>query len=164
MKKLNKDITKEIIQLFPDFDSLLESKENLKAIGYNSIAVGSFDHWLSYDEYNAKEKLFFNQEKLDLENRAKIISSFFPRVYLYEYNENKDEDLLFEPKNKRECYNYILDSLIKQQILNFIVDEPEMLISTTPDLTDMYYFKNKNLISKIYKKVKEHNLKCFICK
>ncbi|MCH4897186.1 hypothetical protein E0494_10845 [Marinilabiliaceae bacterium JC040] len=158
MKKLEEDKVKEILSPFKNFDEVLEYEISPLKLGYRILAVGTFDHWLSYEEYDEKLDMFDNQDIKDLENRAKLLSSF-PEIYLYKSDRDDDyRSLLYEMENS---YNYILSALKKQYILNFISVNPYMIISITPDLTDMYYIPNSCDFEALKQKVKENDLKCF---
>ncbi|MCH4895562.1 hypothetical protein E0494_02465 [Marinilabiliaceae bacterium JC040] len=158
MKKLEAEKVKEILSPFKNFDEVLEYEISPLKLGYRTLAVGTFDHWLSYEEYDEKLDMFDNQDIKDLENRAKLLSSF-PEVYLYETDKDDDyRDLLYEMENS---YNYILSALKKQYILDFISVNPYMIISITPDLTDMYFVPNSKDFEDLIQKVKANDLKCF---
>ncbi|MCT4600740.1 MAG: hypothetical protein N4A32_07605 [Marinifilaceae bacterium] len=110
MKKLEAEKVKEIMSHFENLDDLFEWDISRLELGYRTLAVGSFDHWLSHEEYDEKLDMFDNQDIKGLENRAKLLSSF-PEVYLYETDKDDDyRDLLYEMENS---YNYILSALKK---------------------------------------------------
>ncbi|MCH4895564.1 hypothetical protein E0494_02475 [Marinilabiliaceae bacterium JC040] len=158
MKKLEAEKVKEILSPFKNFYEVLEYEISPLKLGYRTLAVGTFDHWLSYEEYDEKLDMFDNQDIKDLENRAKLLSSF-PEIYLYESDRDDDyRDVLYEMENS---YNYILSALKKQYILDFISVNPYMIISITPDLTDMYFVPNSRDFEDLIQKVKENDLKCF---
>jgi len=158
MKKLEAEKVKEILSPLKNLYEVLEYEISPLKLGYRTLAVGTFDHWLSYEEYDEKLDMFDNQDIKDLENRAKLLSSF-PEIYLYESDRDDDyRDVLYEMENS---YNYILSALKKQYILDFISVNPYMIISITPDLTDMYFVPNSRDFEALKQKVKENNLKCF---
>jgi len=158
MKKLEEENVKEILTPFKNFDELLEYEISPLELGYRMLAVGTFDHWLSYEEYDEKLDMFDNQDIKGLENRAKLLSSF-PEIYMYETDIDDDyRDLLYEMENS---YNYILSSLKKGYILWFITVNPYMIINISPDLTDMYFIPNSSDFEALKQKVRENDLKCF---
>ncbi|MCH4896736.1 hypothetical protein E0494_08500 [Marinilabiliaceae bacterium JC040] len=158
MKKLEAEKVKEILSPFDNLDDILELEIPRLELGYRTLAVGTFDHWLSHEEYDEKLDMFDNQDIKDLENRAKLLSSF-PEIYLYESDRDDDyRDVLYEMENS---YNYILSSLKKGYILWFITVNPYMIINISPDLTDMYFIPNSSDFEALKQKVKENNLKCF---
>ncbi|MCH4897172.1 hypothetical protein E0494_10760 [Marinilabiliaceae bacterium JC040] len=159
MKKLEAEKVKELLNPLKNLYEVLEYEISPLKLGYRTLAVGTFDHWLSHEEYDEKLDMFDNQDIKDLENRAKLLSSF-PEIYLYDTDQYDYSHILYEIE-KEKLYNYILSALKKQYILDFISVNPYMIISITPDLTDMYFVPNSRDFEALKQKVKENDLKCF---
>ncbi|MGB5990050.1 MAG: hypothetical protein WBG43_09945 [Marinifilaceae bacterium] len=161
MKELDRAKVETIISKFPNLDDLLENEISKTTLGYKSIAVGTFDHWLSYEEGDKYLYMFDDQDDAMLVNRARTISSF-PDIYLYDIDEETDSDILYKYDNKDELYHYVLEALRKQHILDFISYKPNMIISITPDLTDMYYTTDSDVCDLIIERAHEFNAKVFV--
>ncbi|MCH4897162.1 hypothetical protein E0494_10690 [Marinilabiliaceae bacterium JC040] len=159
MKKLEAEKVKEILSPFDNLDDILELEIPRLELGYRTLAVGTFDHWLSHEEYDEKLDMFDNQDIKDLENRAKLLSSF-PEIYLYDTDKYDYSDILYKIE-KEKLYNYILSSLKKGYLLWFITVNPYMVINITSGLTDMYYIPNSSDFEPLKQKVKDNDLKCF---
>lgn len=159
MEELDRDQIHDILKRFPSLDDLLENEVDKKLLGYKTLVVGSYDHWLSYDEYQNQEKSFFSQDETDLINRAKFIESF-PSVFLYEYEEEKNENRLFN-FDSRTFYDFVYESLKEQHIQTFVSINPDIVICTTPDLADLFYFVCEDDFDRVRMKVPEYNLKSF---
>ena len=159
MKKLEAEKVKELLSPLKNLYEVLEYEISPLKLGYRMLAVGTFDHWLSYEEYDEKLDMFDNQDIKDLENRAKLLSSF-PEIYLYDTDQYDYSHILYEIE-KEKWYNYILSSLKKGYILWFITVNPYMIINISPDLTDMYFIPNSSDFEALKQKVKENDLKCF---
>jgi len=159
MKKLEAEKVKEILSPLKNLYDVLEFEISPLKLGYRTLVVGTFDHWLSDEEYEEKLDMFDNQDIKDLENRAKILSSF-PEIYLYETDKYDYSHILYKIE-KEKLYNYILSSLKKEYILWFVTVNPYMVINITPDLADMYFIPNSSDFEALKQKVKENDLKCF---
>jgi hypothetical protein len=161
MKELDRAKVETIISKFPNLDDLLENEISKTKLGYTAVAVGTFDHWLSYEEYDEYLYMFDDQDDEMLINRAKMIASF-PNVCLYRQDEELDTDRLFLFENKEILYRFVLNALRKEYILTFCSYEPNMFIEITPDLTDMYYTTDSDVGDLILKKAHELNAKAFV--
>lgn len=161
MKELDRLSIETIMSKFPNLDDLLEHEIDKSKLGYKSIAVGTFDHWLTHEEYDKYLYMFDDQDDEVLVNRAKMIASF-PNVCYYIFDEELDIDRLFKFEDKEILYRFLLTSLRNQYIRTFISYAPNMVISISPDLTDMYYTTDSDVCDLILRRAHEFNAKAFV--
>lgn len=161
MKELDRAKVETIISKFPNLDDLLENEISKTTLGYTTIAVGTFDHWLSYEEYDKYLYMFDDQDDDMLISRAKTIASF-PNVCLYRFDEELDFDRLFMFEDRGKLYRFVLNALRKEYILTFCSYEPNMFIDITPDLTDVYCTTDSDVANLIIERANEFNAKAFI--